>query len=238
MKDVSLFSTGRYLKTQQQIKRYTGLFGALFTGMQTIIGDKVVDVPIIYAGGEAKFRIKKDIESKKTLFKLPAMAFEFVSMNKDMTRKVQDYAMNTVNYTKMNEDGVYVHPMKTTATPYNLIYRLYVRTSTMEDSLQMFERIQAAFAQTVNVMIVDDVESQAEKAINISIASDPEFTNTDDVQIDQQRYVELVVDFMLKGFLYSTGADTPIVTSASVLDQFIECDAQELQELLNKGAIQ
>lgn len=238
MSDVSLFRAGRYKYPQGQIKRYTGLFGALFSGFQFLSGEKTVDVPINYAGGEARFiKRQSTADSNKTAIRLPAMAFDIVSIARDGTRKVMDNGVAPPRAATLNPKGVLVAPFKLTPTPYNLTYTLYIRTTKTEDALSIFELIQSAFAQTVNVTVIDDVETKEERVINVSMASDPRMSSTDEAQFEQARYVEIEIDFLLKGFLYTPGLNAPLVTSVEFLDQVIFAGEDDRNTLLNNGAL-
>ncbi|AXF41499.1 tail-sheath stabilizer [Acinetobacter phage SH-Ab 15599] len=208
----SLFADGHHIVEQSQLSRYSAIFGALFSGFKIRLGGKEIPVPIRFANGNVRNKGDtqlNDSGTPKAKPTLPAMAFTFGSIQRDGSRQTVDHARvkSASIYYKRNTA---FSKSALAPSPYNVDYVLTVRTNTTTEALLIFEQIESAFAKGVNVRVLDSSILDVTRVINIR--KHPSMDLTDNFEdMDQTRIVEFNLMFTLKGYLYNSIDDVPVV---------------------------
>jgi hypothetical protein len=187
-------------------RKYLILFGSVFSNISVrrmnadrTLENERIKVPIIWAAKE-KFIQKNANESETPTVQtvLPRMAFELIGIQYDPTRKQQNLQRHaTLNTTDNSVVWATYQP-----APYNLDFKLTIRTRYIDDMFQIIEQIipyfQPDYTPTAN--LVENL--QIPKDIRITLRSaDPEFAY-EGVLGDETRDVTCTMLFTMQAFFF------------------------------------
>lgn len=207
----SLFGDDRHQVKESQIAKYTGLFGSLFTNLKINKNDKSVEVPIRFSNGNTrnKGHTQNDIEQVKIKPSLPVMMFSINDISEDSTRKVVDHV--PVNSYNLNTNGQTAMRMSSMSPePHNITFELTIRAKEMTDAFLIYEQINSAFSKGINLKVKDDIELDITRTINIHKMQGIQIIDNYD-DIETTRIVDLVLNFILKGYLYVSKNEVPVI---------------------------
>lgn len=237
---MSIFTTETTRHTGQ-IRQYTSLFRSLFTGI-TIVRrngqkEEFIKVPIRYGNGNSYEKMGEINEDKRIAQILPVLSFTLSSIEEDIERKTSPY-----NRLKGKVDENNMANSSFNRLPYNFEYEVTLRTKSADELLQLLEQITAVFNPQLIVQITDSQDYNIENQnIIITLNQTPlQIMDNFEESLDTNRYLELVLTFTLKGYLYKPPTLSPVVLDASLLVGFEpqECsDDIILYELNNLGTV-
>lgn len=157
----------------RQIKRYIGVFMAVFAGLQVETGrrddgeTRVLSVPVVYG---SKDRVVAGILASNTQNKpirLPTMSVYLRNLELDQSRmKGSGYVRNTPHVPEgaLLPDGV-VNLKQRMPVPYNLDLELSIYTSNMEQHMQIVEQIIMMFDPSIQIERSDAVYDWAKNVM-------------------------------------------------------------------------
>lgn len=227
-----------------QIRKYTALFGALFSDLHIRRGDdNLVAVPIKYGPGflrnKGGNRLSDDFI--RTGIVLPAMAFELVDISPDPQRRISPYIRQTNS--DLVDKSNFTRFTSLAPSPHDFSYSLTIRSKTIEESFQIFEQIVSAFTPQVSVQLIDSKDLGVDRDITIKLEQGYQLSDNYEASQEDVRFVEINLNFTVKGFIYKRAVETPIVLEVSVngkidddVFEFINVKAtqEQLTELTNK----
>lgn len=201
-----------------QIKKYASLFGSLFSDLyiqrESSKRNELVKVPIRYGPGEIRNHVT-DLNSPRVKPVLPAMSFEFKGMSKDVDRMSNQY--NRIRKGN-SEIGNFNEKFAFTPVPYNFKYQLSIRSKTIEDMAMIIEQIIAAFSPQVTVNVIDNNELGYERDITIVLESENhDFDDNYEHSQEENRTIDVVLDFVVKGYIYKLIEDKPVVLEINLI---------------------
>lgn len=189
-----------------QVRKYTALFGSLFSDMHILrktseVKTDLVRVPIKYGPGFIYNKTEPiDGKSVKVNPVYPAMAFELVSLAKDPSRMVNQ---NTRIRKGSPEPGNYSEKFAKAPVPYDIRYKLTIRTLNIEDLLMILEQITAVFNPQVSLYIVDNNSLGLERDVTIRLESDTyDFIDNYEDSQEETRMIDVTLEFVVKGYMY------------------------------------
>lgn len=204
------------------LPKYTIAFGTLFNDMVLVRKNQDgseherYTIPISYSPKE-KFvqRINSDPDLlRKENITLPRMAFEFVGMQYDEGRNLNN--KQKIAFAKAGDPN-----NKTTfysPAPYNLTYQLYITTKTTTEMLQIIEQILPAFKPDYKIAI--KLHSQYNDInIDVPITLVNEFgQDTYDGAIQDDRTIIWTLSFIVKAYLFGPFNTTPLIKQVIITE--------------------
>ncbi|ACV50071.1 gp15 tail sheath stabilizer and completion protein [Delftia phage PhiW-14] len=227
---------------ESQIKKYTGLLGALLSGVKIARKDKrgvvsIVDIPIKYGGANIRNQQLDDSEIKHGM-NLPAMSFELTGLMLDDARVTQMRSYPG----KISDQAPYSRNVTMTPRPYNFTYELHIRAHTIEEASLICETIVVQFEPTISIPVTDQREAGIERDINFTLEGNPVFQDNYEQSYEENRYVDIILSFTVKGFLYKPAVSMGVVTETAIAFadmEFVETatDKQKTEHINSGSAV-
>lgn len=202
-----------------QVKKYTSLFGSLFSDLYITrkSGDLRKDhvrVPIRFGHGQIRNKSDLPNDNLRTGLVLPAMAFELQSLAKDTTRMVNQ---NNRIRSGVPEIGNFNEKFSKSPVPYNITYRMGIRTNSIEDMLMILEQIISVFNPQVSIHVIDNNDMAIERDITVVLTSDVyDFIDNYEHSMEETRIIQVDLDFVVKGYMYKFEEIKPVLLSVKV----------------------
>lgn len=207
---MAVLETHFYHKT---IHFYTGVFGTIFNNMKVKNGNRMVSVPIQYAGQD-KMNVAKDRDDNRAnvRFKqrLPKLTYVLRGWNRDDSRM------------KNRQLKMYERPVNGTEAkfqynriPYNFTYELRAKTKHLDDLLQICEQIMAYFNPNLQVIVDDNPDLPFENTINITM-TDSSMEDQFEGLYEDGRTLEAVFNFTLEGYIYLPTMDSKVINQVKI----------------------
>lgn len=208
MKSIESFTYHR------SITLLSGMFGAVFNEIKIVRQDgAVILVPIAYEIKQ-KYNVRLDqnpdrSNTMKYKIILPRLSFKLVSWQKDPARQ-------TSRYNQLIEQGVdrtQVTSLNSqrNRVPYKFIYQLNAKTKNIDDMLQIVEQVLVMFNPSLNVMLLDNPDLNADSAINIKLI-DSQMQDIFDGSFEDEQVLETAFNFEVDGWLYMPTASAKVIT--------------------------
>ena len=202
----------------RSITLLSGVFGAVFNEIMVTRqdGTKIL-VPIAYETKQ-KYDVRNtqnpDLNNQlkyKTI--LPRLSFKLTSWRKDPDRL-------TSRFNQMIEQGVdrsTVLSMNSqrNRVPYKFTYELNAKTKNIDDMLQIVEQILIMFNPSLNVIVKDNPDLNANSAINIKLM-DSQMQDIFDGSFEDEQILETAFSFEVDGWLYMPTASAKIITKVII----------------------
>ena len=178
-------------------------FGSIFNGIEIKKSSSIIKVPLAY-GPTQKFlaRMQQEADLNKPVsITLPRMAFEFLGLQYDPTRK----STQTQTIINQTPDGANVKK-NYLPVPYNMKFELSIMTKLNDDMLQIVEQILPYFqpAYQVPINFLGNLKEKRDVAIqldNISMEDDYEGN------FDTRRALIYTLSFTAKTTLFGPISD-------------------------------
>ena len=178
-------------------------FGSIFNGIEVKKSSSIIKVPLAY-GPTQKFlaRMQQEADLNKPVsMTLPRMAFEFLGLQYDPTRK----STQTQTIINQTPDGANVKK-NYLPVPYNMRFELSIMTKLNDDMLQIVEQILPYFqpAYQVPINFLGNLKEKRDVAIqldNISMEDDYEGN------FDTRRALIYTLQFTAKTTLFGPISD-------------------------------
>lgn len=201
---MSLFGKEGY-SYHGSVRKYTVLFGTLFSDMMLKRGETWIKVPLRFGVGNLYEKMPqgvadRDVTRVREIF--PAMSFHITDIQRDSTRQTNPHHMIDMASGQVVQYRV----------PQNIQFELTLRNKNIEDHLQMLEQVTTAFNPTYTAKInpIDGID----RSENVVITLDS-FTvedNSDTQVTDDERTIEATMVFTVKGYFYKAAKPADIVT--------------------------
>ena len=200
------------------LKKYTALFGTLFNDLKIErkledVATQLIKVPLMYGPKDRMIaRVLQDpnLDRGSAIITLPALSYEMGNPTYDPKRAVQA----TIRHSAIDPTDDAKKIYQYSPVPYNIPYKLWILSKTIEDGHKILEMILPTFRPDWSVS-AHLVESMNEKR-DISIVLDS-VSKTDSYEdgMKKVRYIIWELDFTLKGYFYGP------ITSSKVI-KFVE----------------
>jgi hypothetical protein len=205
------------------IRRYTVLFGSIFTDMwikrvsEESNREDFIKIPLRFGRGDLYEKLDQTSEARENQrIKqiLPAMAFDLTDIAYDNSRKINE--MQKTKSSIINEDmsrnWTYA-PM-----PYTLEFTLYIKTKNFDDALQIYEQIVPVFNSDLTIKVEDLDANQVKVSRDITISMSGYKMSDNNYEINkEQREIEIEITFDLYGYIYGRTMNTPVILETQVL---------------------
>lgn len=216
-----------YHKTITQL---TGVFGAVFNEIKIVRDDgKVILVPISYAIQQKyDVRLKQNPDIQTTLkYKtiLPRMSFKLVSWQRDTDRATSKYHQ----LIQQGDRSSGTLASQRNRVPFKFYYEVNAKTKTVDDMLQILEQILVMFNPSVNVIVKDNKDLDANSAINIALL-DSQMSDMFEGSFEEEQILETTFNFALDGWLYMPTASSKVITK--VIANLYDLSTNELLETI------
>ena len=183
------------------IRKIIVAVGSLFDNLSLVTynsdseEEKRVKVPLIYSPKE-KFitKLYSDYDSTQKIgVSLPRASYEMTGMTYDSSRKLQLTRTITKKVDKLHQR---------VPVPYDFNFDLVLYTRNIEDGYQILESIVTYFNPDFNIIINDDPEFNAGRALPVvlnRVSQDIEYEGPAD---SKTRLVSFILNFTAKGYIY------------------------------------
>lgn len=198
------------------IKKYTALFGALFSKIYIDKNDDKGNliskekVPIKYSPKDKiLIRNKEDPDyTKKIAINLPVIAFEMGGYTYDQDRHL--ISINRIAQRRANDPNYF--SSQYVPVPYNIAYNLYIYVKNLSDGSKIVEQIVPFFTPeyTVTAQMIPEIELET-RDIPIELVGGPTITEIYDGSYDQRMMILWELNFMLKGWFWGPIKKRPII---------------------------
>lgn len=191
---MSLFGVDSY-SYHSSIRRYTVLFGTLFSSMVLKRGDKWIKVPLRYGKGnmyEKAPQTSDEREDTRVREIVPSMSFYLTDIQRDPTRQTSPQNNVTIAEGFVSKSRI----------PYNLTFNLDTRNKNTEDHLQILEQIGTTFDPSVTVRFEPIEKFQPSNVVENVTISLESFDYTDDEENEEARMIDGTYVFTVRGYLY------------------------------------
>lgn len=239
----TLFGKGRAQYTGQ-VRKYTSLFGSLFSELYITrkSGDLRKDhvkVPIRYGPGQIRNKTTLPNDNVRTGLVFPAIAFELQSLQKDTTRMTNQ---NNRIRSGVPEIGDFNEKFAKSPVPYNITYRMSIRTVNIEDMLMILEQIISVFNPQVSIHVIDNNDMAIERDITVVLTSDVyDFIDNYEHSMEETRFIQVDLDFVVKGYMYKFEEVKPVLITVKVnpdVGDYGFTDVQDTTEGFVQGAVE
>lgn len=195
------------------MRNYVIAFGSLFDDIdiqrKNSMGEviKTIRVPISY-GPSQKYISRINFDAKSSSLILPRLSFEISGITYDSSRKLSKLG----GYVGTTEDGdkkTFVY----NPVPWDINMTLSLLVKNAEDGTQILEQILPFFVPSFIVPIKEVEELGIVRDTPIVLNS---VSVSDDYEGDYstRRVLEWSLDFTIKGYLYGSSKESPIIRSA------------------------
>ena len=178
-------------------------FGSIFNGIEIKKTNSIIKVPLAY-GPTQKFlaRMQQEADLNKPVsITLPRMAFEFLGLQYDPTRK----STQTQTIINQTPDGANVKK-NYLPVPYNMRFELSIMTKLNDDMLQIVEQILPYFqpAYQVPINFLGNLKEKRDVAIQLdSISMEDDYEGN----FDTRRALIYTLSFTAKTYVFGPIAD-------------------------------
>ncbi len=215
---------------QQQLKKYTALFGSLFADLHIERGNSLISVPIKYGPGFLRNKSSNQFSDDRIRagLQLPALAFEMIDVKIDSSRMVSPYNRQSGD---LVSSGAMTAEYSLAPTPHDIVYRLTIRSKNIEDGFQILEQIIGAFNPQVSIKMLDSKNLGFKRDISVYLDGGYDIQDNYENSQDELRFVEISLNFTLKGYIYSRTTTGHLITDISLVmqvgDELIETKAAQ-----------
>lgn len=202
----------------RSITLLSGVFGAVFNEISIIRQDGTqILVPIAYETKQKyDSRLKQNPDTASQLkYKiiLPRLSFKLTSWRKDPDRQTSRF--NQLIEQGVDRSTVLSMNSQRNRVPYKFTYELNAKTKTIDDMLQIVEQILIMFNPSLNVIVEDNPDLNANSAINIKLM-DSQMQDIFDGSFEDEQVLETTFSFEVDGWLYMPTASAKIITKVIV----------------------
>lgn len=200
---------------------YSGVFLSLFSNLTIVRPDnKTIKVPVAFnnvqkfnVANEQDFNLANDA-APRTAQSLPRIGAKFIGWRRDESRaRNKRYTLSKDNKTQLER------------IPYQLTYQMTIRTQYIYDMFQIMEQIMVGFNPSVEVVIKDNPDLDADTSINITMVAN-DFNDVVEGNISDTRIIESDLTFTLDGWLYMPTQSAKGVIKKIVID-YNDLDTKE-----------
>lgn len=200
---MSLFGIESY-SYNSSIRRYTVLFGTLFSNMVLKRGDKWIKVPLRYGKGNMYEKVAQSVaEREETRMReiVPAMSFYLSDIQRDGVRQTGPQNNVTVAEGYIAKSRV----------PYILTFNLDTRNKNTEDHLQILEQIATTFDPSVTVKFEPIEKASPSDLVENVVINLESFEYSDDEENEEARIIDGSYIFTVRGYLYKRISKVDVV---------------------------
>lgn len=219
---ITLFGKDKWFYNES-IRRYTTIFGGLFTELYIKRSDETADredyikVPIKFGRGflYEKLNPSEDTrEYKRVRQILPAMAFELTNIQYDKNRKLNRNQMLAATSTNPDDSKNWTYNPE----PYIFEYSLFIRTKNSDDFFQIMEQIIPQFSTDVTLRISDLPPNSlmVDRDIVIQLVKEAQWQDTWADVTKDTRTIDIEMKFNLNGYLYSKVQKGPVIREIEI----------------------
>ncbi len=201
----------------RSIRKLVSSFGALFSNTTLVrynhdgTENTRFVVPINFGMKEKYWQaLQGDPQNdKKVQITLPTMAFTLTNLEYDAARKQQSTIQNFVVNKESGVTTQYV------PVPYNFEFELYIYVRTLEDGFQIIEQIVPFFTPDYTLILNLMPSMDIHKDVPVYLKSlETDISNYEGDREGETRFVQFVLTFTVKGWLYGPSNRGHIIREA------------------------
>jgi hypothetical protein len=221
-------------------RKYVTLVGALFDDIfipRFIEGPsltELVKVPITYAPKDKMMaRVLEDPEiARKAGVVLPMISFERGAMNYDGSRKLSTLNRASIGLTNSPSSMNFQY----VPVPYNIDFKVYVYTKSVEDESKIIEQILPFFTPdwTTTVKLIPEMNVTMDIPV---ILNKINYSDNYDDKYPQRRAIVSSIDLTVKGYFYGPIKTDPIIQFAN-MHFYTPMNIKDLKNAVGNSALQ
>ena len=176
---------------------YSSVFLSLLSNITIKRDDgKIIKLPVGFTNSQ-KYNVanQQDLnlandDVPRTGIQLPRLGAKFVGWKRDETRvRNKQYKLSGNKKEQLER------------VPYNLSYDVTIKTQYLSDMFQIMEQLLVVFNPSVEVVIKDNPDLDAETSITVTLAAG-NFNDVVETSIGESRVIESTLSFTVDGWLY------------------------------------